>query len=71
MVGRSWALAPLVVVCALDRYAGWPAMEAEPIPKVYRVLATLPRGVVVDFPFPYVPNDLHHHTRAMYNSTAD
>jgi len=71
IVGRRWALALLVVVCALDRYAGWPSVEAEPIPSVYRVLATLPRGGVVDFPFPYVPNDFHHHTRSMYNSTAD
>jgi hypothetical protein len=71
IVDRRWALALLVVVCVLDRYAGWPSFEADPIPQVYRVLATLPRGAVVDFPFPYVMNDLHHHTRAMYNSTAD
>ena len=69
--GRRWALVLLVIVCALDRYAGWPSLEAEPIPSVYRVLATLPRGVVVDFPFSYVPNDFHRHTRAMYYSTAD
>jgi hypothetical protein len=71
IVGRRWALFLLVAVCVLDRYAGWPSFEADPIPNAYRVLATLPRGGVVDFPFPYVPNDFHHHTRAMYNSTAD
>jgi hypothetical protein len=71
IMGRRWALALLVAVCVIDRYAGWPAVEAEPIPKVYRVLATLPRGAVVDFPFPYFPDDFHHHTRAMYYSTAD
>jgi hypothetical protein len=71
IVGRRWAFALLVAVCVLDRYTGWPSVEADPIPNVYRVLATLPPGAVVDFPFPYVPNDFHHHTRAMYNSTAD
>ena len=71
IAGRRWALALLVVLCVADRYAGWPAVEAEPIPKVYRILATLPSGGVVDFPFPYMPNDFHHHTRAMYFSTAD
>jgi hypothetical protein len=71
IVGWRWALIPLVAVCVLDRYAGWPSVDADPIPRVYRVLATLPRGAVVEFPFPYVPNDFHHHTRAMYNSTAD
>jgi hypothetical protein len=68
---RRWALALLVAACVLDRYAGWPSAQADPIPRVYRVLATLPRGGVVDFPFPYQPNDFHHHTRSMYNSTVD
>ena len=69
--GRPWALVPLVLLCGLDRYVGpWP-LEASPIPNVYRVLATMPPGVVVDYPFPYVLNDLHNHTRAMYDSTAD
>src|SRR5262249_22265641 len=45
--------------------------SARPIPNVYRVLATLPKGVAVDFPFPYDVRDMHHHTRAMYFSTAD
>jgi hypothetical protein len=71
IAGRRWALALLVTACVLDRYAGWPSVEADPIPKVYHVLATLPRGGVVEFPFPYEQNDFHHHTRAMYNSTVD
>lgn len=71
IASRAWVLALVVVICGLDRYVGaWP-LQPDPIPEVYRVLATLPRGVVVDFPFPYVMNDLHHHTRAMYYSTAD
>jgi hypothetical protein len=68
---RRWILPVLVVLCVVDRYAGWADLNAEPIPRVYRVLATLPPGVVVDYPFPYEPVDLHHHTRPMYYSTAD
>jgi len=77
VAGRVWVLVVLMIVCSVDRFAGglnpfvgWP-LAAEPIPKVYRVLATLPQGVVVDFFFPYVRNDLHRHTRPMYYSTAD
>ena len=69
--GRWWLLVLVVVLCASDRYSIWPSVETGPIPRVYQVLATLPKGVVVDFPFPYARNDLHRHTRAMYYSTAD
>jgi hypothetical protein len=68
---RRWMLPVLVVLCVVDRYAGWTDLKAEPIPRVYRVLATLPPGVVVDYRFPYELTDLHFHTWPMYYSTAD
>ena len=42
---------------------------ADPIPAGYRVLAQLPRGPVVEFPFFDRRTDFHVHTRYMLNST--
>jgi hypothetical protein len=42
----------------------------EPIAPVYRVLATLPRGAVVEFPFWYERHDFPRHAYYMLNSTA-
>ena len=42
---------------------------ADPIPAGYRVLAQLPRGSVVEFPFFDRRIDFHLHTRYMLNST--
>jgi hypothetical protein len=71
LISRWRPLAAILLVLAVaDRYAEWP-LGTETIPNVYRMLATLPRGVVVDFPFPYLQGDWHQHTRPMYYSTAD
>ena len=40
------------------------------IPPVYRALASMPRGPVVEFPFYDRRTDFHIHTRYMLNSTA-
>jgi hypothetical protein len=72
LIGKSrWVLAALVLLAVADRYTGWYLRPAEAIPEVYSILKTLPTGVVVDYPFPYVQNDLHQHTKAMYYSTVD
>jgi len=42
---------------------------ADPIPSPYRVLAEMPRGPVVEFPFFDRRIDFHLHTRYMLNST--
>ena len=42
----------------------------EPIPAPYRILAQMPRGAVVEFPFYDRRIDFHIHTRYMLNSTA-
>jgi hypothetical protein len=41
----------------------------QPIPDAYRVLADMPRGAVVEFPFYDLRIDFHLHTRYMLNST--
>jgi hypothetical protein len=42
---------------------------AEPFPPVYRVLATLPRGAVAEFPYWYERHDFPRHAYYMLNST--
>jgi hypothetical protein len=44
--------------------------RAAPIPAAYRVLAGMPRGPVVEFPFYDRRIDFHVHSRYMLNSTA-
>ena len=48
---------------------GWPLEPMPPVPHAYRLLATLPRGGVVEFPFPYTTTDFHNHARSMLLST--
>ena len=43
--------------------------QADPIPSGYRMLAGMPRGPVVEFPFFERRIDFHLHTRYMLNST--
>jgi hypothetical protein len=42
---------------------------AQPFPSAYRVLAEMPPGPVVEFPFYHRRIDFHIHTRYMLNST--
>jgi hypothetical protein len=44
--------------------------EVEPIDDVYRVIATLPRGAVAEFPFWYNRMDFPRHAYYLLNSTA-
>jgi hypothetical protein len=44
--------------------------EAAPLSPVYRLLATLPRGAVVEFPYWYERQDYPRHAYYMLNSTA-
>jgi hypothetical protein len=45
---------------------GWALSPKPPLPKAYQMLATLPKGAVVVFPFPYARSNYHNHTRAMF-----
>ena len=40
-----------------------------PVPRAYLILATLPRGAVVEFPFPYRRETFHEHAGPMLMST--
>jgi hypothetical protein len=66
---RAWLAAVLVVACAAEVKGQWPLDTLPEVPPAYRLLATLPRGGVVEFPFPYRSSDFHNHSRAMLWST--
>jgi Dolichyl-phosphate-mannose-protein mannosyltransferase len=65
------AIAAIVCAAALlelnDIPFDW--RKAEPIPAAYRVLAAMPRGAHVDFPFYDRRIDFHIHSRYMLDST--
>jgi hypothetical protein len=72
-----WVPALLVVLLACELgvktpewgWPSWPLRVAPPVSPAYRRLAGLPRGVFVEFQFPYVRSNYHNHATAMYWST--
>ena len=44
--------------------------EVPPVPPAYRLLATLPPGPVVEYPFYYKSKEFYEHSRYLLNSTA-
>lgn len=75
---RRWMALALLACVALESGAsttqwGWPSWPIQqvtaPVPRAYTVLAGLPRGGTVEYPFPYVSTNVHNHTEAMLNST--
>ena len=67
--GRSWLAALIVLACAGEVKGQWPLDTLPDVPPAYRLLAALPRGGVVEFPFPYRSSDFHHHSKSMLWST--
>lgn len=66
---RGWLAAALTAAVAVEVAAvPWDLHEPDPLPEAYRRLATLPRGGVVEFHFPYRSTDLFRHTRYMFDS---
>ena len=65
---RARAAAILVAAVAMELFAPWwpNYRQVPPVPAVYQRLAVLPRGAVVEFLFPYQPNNLFFHTRFMF-----
>ena len=61
-------LAPLIVLAELTMVP-LPLDPMPPIPDAYRLLARLPRGPVVEFPFYWRNSDLQHHAVYMLYST--
>jgi hypothetical protein len=72
-IGRPWPVAALLCVLAVGELATAPLAQfrdAEPLSPVYRMLATLPRGPVAEFPWWYQRSDFPRHAYYMLNSTA-
>ncbi|MEO8070161.1 MAG: hypothetical protein ABI652_02070 [Acidobacteriota bacterium] len=66
---RRWAPALVVPLMALELATlPWPLVPAERVPDAYRLLASAPRGAVVEFPFMYKRTDFHNHSRYMFTS---
>ncbi|MCC7007323.1 MAG: hypothetical protein IT184_00755 [Acidobacteria bacterium] len=73
---RPWVGALLVVVLAAELavktdwgWPSWPLRTTTPPSVAYQTVAQRPRGVFVEFPFPYVRSNYHNHGSAMYWST--
>jgi hypothetical protein len=74
---REWLSAVLVVAIATELavktsewgWPSWPLRVSGPPSLAYQKLATLPRGVFVEFKFPYESSDYHSHASAMFWST--
>ena len=47
-------------------WPSWPLKTVPPVSAAYRRLAELPRGVLVEFQFPYVSSNYHNHAKAMF-----
>jgi len=65
---RRWLAPALLVFLVVELRAPWPLQRMPPVPRAYRMLAVLPHGAVVEFPFPYHSTDLYQHTTAMMYS---
>ena len=68
--GRRAGLAAALTAAVAVEVAAvpWDLHQPDPLPEAYRRLATLPRGGVVEFHFPYRQTDLFRHTRYMFDS---
>jgi hypothetical protein len=66
---KRWLVPALLLLTAVELAAiPWPLRSVPPVSEAYRQLASLPRGGVVEFHFPYKPTDLFHHARYMFGS---
>jgi hypothetical protein len=74
---RPWIPAALVVLLVAELgvrtpewgWPSWPLRERPPLSLAYQRLAELPRGVLLEFPFPYVSSNYHNHAPAMFWSS--
>jgi hypothetical protein len=74
---RRWLPAALIVLLVAELgvrtpewgWPSWPLRERLPASAADRRLQTLPRGVLLEFPFPYVSSNYHNHATAMFWST--
>ena len=68
---RAWMSMALVPLVAIELASlPWSVVPVDPhVPEAYRILASSPRGAVVEFPFKYKRQDFPAHANAMFNST--
>jgi len=66
--GRAWVGLLLVALSAAELRSPWPLDTMGRLPFAYTTLASLPRGAVVEFPFPYKSSVFFEHTKAMLPS---
>ena len=66
---RGWMTAVALTMVCGELWVPWPLQPMPPVPRAYQLLATLPRGAVVEFPFPYQRQDFHNHAWSMLMST--
>jgi hypothetical protein len=69
--GRRWVVATCLAFVLAELWVPWPLRAMAPLPRAYTLLRQLPRGGVLELPFPYRRTDFHQHTRAMLRSTAN
>lgn len=67
--GRWWLPPVIIGALVVELWVPWPLHDSLPVPKAYTLLANLPRGAVVELPFPYKTTDFHQHTKPMLMST--
>lgn len=74
---RAWLAPVLVAALVLELgiytkewgWPSWPLRQMAPLSPAYRRLAELPRGVLVEFQFPYASGNFHNHAYPMFWST--
>jgi hypothetical protein len=70
---HAWRVLAVMAAIAFGELATMPLAgfrRAAPLPPVYSMLASLPHGVVVEFPYWYERSDFPRHAAYMLNSTA-
>jgi hypothetical protein len=70
-IRRPWVGVLCVGLLVVELWVPWPLRASSPEPRPYHMLRDLPRGGVIEFPFPYIRTDFHQHTRAMLRSTTN
>ncbi|HXG90042.1 MAG TPA: hypothetical protein VNJ02_17070 [Vicinamibacterales bacterium] len=71
--GRPWLISGCLLVAGAAELARFPLeqfREVEPVSPIYRILATLPRGPVAEFPWWHQRSEYPRHAYYMLNSTA-
>lgn len=66
--GRAWMGIALVMLSTAELRSQWPLDTMGRLPFAYSMLASLPRGAMIEYPFPYKSSVFFEHTKAMLPS---